>query len=64
MQANICFEGCGKMDHSALIRVSGLQVIYIGQGNKGGPGPWLIQSIPMARATCLTAEINSRIVPF
>jgi hypothetical protein len=45
MQANICFEGCGKMDHSALIRVSGLQVIYIGQGNKGGPGPWLIQSI-------------------
>jgi hypothetical protein len=34
-----------KMGHNALIRVSGLQVIYIGQGYTGGPGPWLIQSI-------------------
>jgi hypothetical protein len=31
------------MYHNELIRVSGVQVIYIGQGYIGGPNPWLIQ---------------------
>jgi hypothetical protein len=48
-----------KMGHNALIRVSGLQVIYIQQGYKGGPGPWLIQSIqPTHQASVDENEIS------